>query len=230
MLYRPETTSLLFDLDGTLLDPGDKVALDLQATFERLGTNLSIEEARDALKDWESTAERFGYTREQFWQAFDFSREPWSESLKEGRASLYEDTLPVLDDLVLHGYTRLGLITRSNLEDTVVKIAHFGLDKYFQTIQITPTKKKEFPNKTLSVIEALVELQPPAGSDIIFVGDSEQDDIGTVYSLSEEIPHLKGAYVNRTKTPLKEYPADYEIAKLTELMSILRGEHHGTAS
>ena len=137
MIYKPETTALLFDFDGTLLNSGDKVPLDVQAAFEMLGTQLPLEEA-GASKNWEATAAKYGYSKDQFWHAFKRARESWAESLKKGKAQLYEDAKPALDRLVADGYINLALVTRSVPEETMVKVLELGLGDYFSAIKVTP--------------------------------------------------------------------------------------------
>lgn len=221
-IQNPENTALLLDLDGTLIDSSDKLAYDVQGAFARLGKSIAFEEAK-RLKDWGLAAAEYGFLHAQFWDAFDH-REPWEESLQKGKVRIYDDSIPTLEALTSEGYGKLALVTRSGVPETEAKIDFFDLRKYFRTVQITPPDRRRSPTKVSEALRAVSKFAIPVYNlDVVIVGDSEVDDIGTAWDLKRSLPSVAGVYVNREGTPLKHYKAEYEIQSLAQLLDVLKG-------
>ena len=110
----------IFDMDETLIQSGLKLEKDTVQTFQRLGIEITPDEARG---DWYSTASRYGISKEQFDKEFD-KRKSWEDSLRDNEAPLFSDSYATLDELVRND-VRIGILTRSIKEFTDLKISYF---------------------------------------------------------------------------------------------------------
>ncbi len=178
--------AVIFDMDGTLINSADKLATDVKDALIRLGTNISLEEAKFA-KDWVSLAKSHGYSEQDFWSSFN-KRDTWTESIRKGIATIFSETFQVLDSLQRENY-RLVLVSRSEEKETMEKINGFGFNKYFKKPYLVAPKRlreKRSLTKTFGYLQAIDQeglaaeflaavqtLEQPAR--LYVVGDREED-------------------------------------------------------
>lgn len=225
----PLETALLFDLDGTLLDSKEKLAIEVQRTLQTLGTDISLEEAR-TYESWEDLAARHGHKKDAFWAVFDAVRTPWDTYLKQHRAHLYEEVPHVLEVLSEKGYP-MGIVTRGSVREANAKVCHVGLEHYFPVIEGTSSKREVAPSKIVEASRAFRRLANgrPLGAAYM-IGDNEMDDVGTAYELREQLrPEgvvVESVYVNRNNKPCRKFRPDHELTDLGGLVNILEGDAH----
>jgi len=225
----PLETALLFDLDGTLLDSREKLAVEVQQALRTLGTDISLEEAR-AAEDWKELAVRHGHRLDRFLAAFDTVRTPWETYLQQHKVHLYGDAPGTLEDLSGKGYP-MALVTRSSVPDTQAKVSHAGLERYFSVVEVTSPKRDVAPSKVVEANKAFRRLANgrPLGA-VYMIGDNESDDIGTAHELREQLQPegvvVESVYVNRNNKPCRTFRPDYEIGDLSKLVSVFGGDLH----
>lgn len=196
-----DNLAIVFDLDNTLIDSRAKLKADVIEAMQRLGHYITPAEA--GTRDWYTMAAKYGVSEQDFDASFD-KRKTWEESLQSGEVPIFLDTIPCLEKLAANG-TRLALLSKSIQKYTDVKLEHFGLRDYFETVETVHLRN---PNKREGAISILETLGPSTVKKAWFVGDKPEDvviakDISDKYSLS-----TGGIYVNRNNIPV---PAEVEI-------------------
>ncbi len=162
---------LLFDLDGTLTDPGLGITNSVLYALEKFGV---IPAAREELYPYigppltDSFQRYHGLTQEQAQQALGYYREYFSSrGLYENE--LYPGIEPLLRTLRQAGYT-LIVATSKPEEFTHTILRYFGLDGYFAFVGGN-TLDESRPTKT-AVISYIREQYPDiTGENTLMIGD-----------------------------------------------------------
>lgn len=212
----------IFDLDNTLIDSGSKLRADFVGAMQRLGITMTPEEIRAG--DWYKTAAKYGIPKEVFDKSFD-QRKTWEQSLRDGEAPLFEDTLPCLETLASRGI-RMGLLSKSIPEYTQVKLDYHNLGRYFEQVV---TVHPKIPNK----IEGALEIMNKLGGEIIrawFIGD-KAEDVVIAREVFENKPDYGsdtffdtyGIYLNRNGLPIpQEVERYHKVKSLGEIPLLIR--------
>lgn len=170
--------TILFDLDGTLTDPGIGITNSVWYALEKY--NIAVKE-REELYCFigppliDSFQKYYGFSLEQAREAVDYYRKYFTEKgMFENE--VYEGIETLLGQLKSAGKTLL--VATSKPEVFAKKIlAHFNLDQYFDfiagaTLDETRVKKAEVIEYVLDSC-GIKEL-----SKVVMVGDREHDVIG----------------------------------------------------
>jgi phosphoglycolate phosphatase-like HAD superfamily hydrolase len=207
----------VFDIDGTVLDTMPKMHNDINGAFKRLGYEVTSEQI-DAQRGWYDISTRLGISKEDFDREFD-KRKSWEQSLKDGEAPLFPDTIPCLEYLANEGVT-LAALTMSDPKYTKAKIDYHGLNKYFgDRIAVTPVTAK---NKREEASQLIGKINPSSIRGAYFIGDKGNDvavseDIKDIYSIN-----TSGIYVNRSVKPVPQELTKYHNVKsLAEIPAIM---------
>jgi phosphoglycolate phosphatase-like HAD superfamily hydrolase len=206
--------ALVFDMDETLIDSSQKLAVDTIQAFSRLGHQITPQEARI---DWQKLIKMYGISWEDFDKALD-QRKTWEESLSDGEVNIFPETYRTLDELKQRGI-RLGLLSLSIPRYTQLKLDHFNLGTYFEQVEtVNPSQGRD---KNHGAIEITRRLNPESLRYIGFVGDREGDVIcekavGEAYK--EYGLTTGGIYVNRNGNKLKGYPSITSLEGVLELI------------
>ena len=159
---------ILFDLDGTLTDPGEGITNSVAHALEKF--HIPVPERRELYKFigpplYQSFMEFYGLDREQALLAVDYYREYyrdrgiWENEVYAGIPSL-------LEQLKAAG-KRLVLATSKPEEFALQILEHFELMPYFDLVE-----KADVINYALEALK----LEP--GPSIVMVGDREHDVLG----------------------------------------------------
>jgi len=168
---------LLFDLDGTLIDPGEGITNSVTHALRQMGIEPP---PREALYPFigppliESFEEFYGLSGDQTVRAIAFYREYFREKgIFENE--IYSGIPDLLAELRTRGYTLL--VATSKPEQFAERILHhFGLEGYFSyifgsTMEETRTKKSEV------VAWALEQARIPP-REALMIGDRRHDVVG----------------------------------------------------
>jgi HAD superfamily hydrolase (TIGR01549 family) len=182
--------AVLFDVDFTLSRPGPELGPEgYRRVGERHGLRLDpglYESARlAALADLQRHPELVH--EEELWIAFtedivrgmggdaDGSRACAQEMVREWERhdnfALYEDALPVLEELRRHGL-RIGLVSNGQ-RDLDEFVTHHGLDVDVAVGSMAHGRQKPHP----SIFEAALAALEVGAAEAAMVGDSYEDDI-----------------------------------------------------
>ena len=168
----------LFDLDGTLTDPGEGITRSVQYALDKFG--IRVENRRELFcfigpPLHESFEVYYGFSRPDAMKAVDCYREYYAvKGIFENL--VYDGIEKMLQQLQAAG-VKICLATSKPEVYAKQILEHFGLDGYFTAVagsemDGTRTKKAEV------VERALMLLGNPEVSDCIMIGDREHDVLG----------------------------------------------------
>lgn len=211
--------TLLFDLDGTLTDPGEGITNSIAYALERFGTVTSD---RTSLYKYIGpplidSFERFnGFSHADAVLALGFYREYFTDrGMFENR--VYDGIPEVLGKLCKHGF-RLFVATSKPEPYSVKILEHFGLAQYFEqvvgsTLNETRTRKDE-------VIEYAAAKYGIKSESALMTGDREHDILGAKKNGIDSAGVLCG-YGSREE--LENAGADYIFDDVCMLGEFLMG-------
>lgn len=174
MTFNP--TYILFDLDGTLTDPGVGITNAVAYALERYSITVTD---RTTLYQFigpplvDSFMEYYGFTEAQAQEAVAvyreyFSARGWAEN------AVYEGVEEMLQALRAAGKTLLVATSKPEVFATRI-LEHFGLDAYFQVICGAPMNPPKGYGKADVIREALTRADVTDLTTAVMVGDRHHD-------------------------------------------------------
>ncbi len=210
--------TVLFDLDGTLTDPGIGITNSVWYALKKLGISVS---GREELYKFigpplsDSFARYYGMTAEEAENASTLFREYFHDK------GIFENELidgvpEMLSELRRHGI-RVILATSKPREFAKRILDHFNISKYFDFVcgsEFDGTREKKE-----DVVSYIIETQNIEDtSKCIMVGDREFDIIGGRLNYLKTCGVLFGY---GSKEELAEAGADYIVKNIAELKDLL---------
>ena len=169
---------ILFDLDGTLTDPGEGITNSVAHALEKF--HIPVPERRELYKFigpplYQSFMEFYGLDREQALLAVDYYREYYRDrGIWENE--VYTGIPALLAQLKAAG-KRLVLATSKPEEFALQILEHFELMPYFDLVAGS-TMDSSRVKKADVITYALDALKLEPGPSIVMVGDREHDVLG----------------------------------------------------
>ena len=191
---------ILFDLDGTLTDPGMGITNSVMHALAHFGITVTD---RDQLYRFigpplmDSFMEYYGFTEEQAKEAVKVYREyfadkGWAEN------TAYEGIGDLLSTLVAAGKTLLVATSKPQVFAERI-LTHFGLDKYFTHICGVALQAPRGYSKADVIREALAKADVTDLNTAVMVGDRHHDidgakavgvdSIGVLYGYGDREEH-----------------------------------------
>lgn len=213
--------NILFDLDGTLTDPGTGITNSVAYSLQKFGINI---ECREELYKFigpplsVSFKEFYGFNDEKAKLAVKYYREYFSEKgLFENE--VYPDTADLLSSLKNNGKTVILATSKPEVfAERILK--HFDLLKYFDCI--CGSTLDESRNSKADVISyALEKAGIVSPSECIMIGDRKHDIIGAKSNCIKSIGVLYGY---GSKEELACAGADRIVCTMNELENLLLKE------
>lgn len=207
----------LFDLDGTLTDPGLGITNSVAYALGKYG--ITVEDRRELYPFIgpplrQSFSEFYGFDEEKTKEAVAFYREYFSEKgLFENE--VYEGIPEVLSQLKQAG-KKLLVATSKPEEFTNRILEHFGLAEYFDFV--AGATMDETRNEKADIIAyALEQIADADKSKIVMVGDRKFDILGARENGIDSIGVLYG-YGSRAE--LEEAQATFIVEKPEDLLRL----------
>ena len=208
----------LFDLDGTLTDPGEGITRSVQYALDKFGIHV---EDRKQLFCFigpplhESFEVYYGFSRSDAMKAVDYYREYYA--VKGIFENLVYDGIPEALANLRDSGVRICLATSKPEVFAKQILEHFGLDGYFTAVagsemDGTRTKKAEVVERALGL------LGNPDVGDCVMIGDREHDVLGGAAHGLDTIGVLFG-YGSREE--LEHAGATYIAAKPIDIVNII---------
>jgi 2-haloacid dehalogenase len=228
-------STVLFDLDHTLLDSDASEALAFAATLRLAGVDDPLPHfpVYDSINRglW-AAVERHevtpGHVRvarfEQFIAAIGLEADPLvlADAFAGGLGAygeLYPGTRDVLDAMA--GRVRMGLVTNGLSEVQRRRIERLQLERYFDAVVISAEVGVSKPSAAIFDI-AFEQLGQPSRSQVLMVGDSLSSDIRGGRNAGVATcwynPHGKSA---GTAAGAASRLVDHEIVHITDLLDLL---------
>lgn len=208
---------ILFDLDGTLTDPGIGITNSVMHALKKYG--IEVEDRAELYKFIgpplnESFEKYYGFSHEEAMQAIEYYREYYRVN------GIYENLLyDGVEDLLKTLYENGKIIILATSKPEVFAkeiLRHFGIEKYFSYIAGSNLDGTRVAKA--DVIEyALKEAGVADKSLAVMVGDREHDIIGAKKNGLDSIGVLFG-YGSRTE--LENAGADYISATVTDVKTL----------
>ena len=207
---------ILFDLDGTLTDPGIGITNSVAYALKRW--NIEVEDRKSLYRFigpplQDSFREYYGFSQEDALRAVDVYREYFREK------GLYENEVyPGVEKLlqVLKEQGKTLILATSKPEEFAVRILrHFGLDRYF-TVMAGATMDPSRSKKGDVIAYALRESGVTEVSKAVMIGDREHDIFGAKQNGLDSIGVLFG-YGDREE--LEKAGATYIAATVEDILN-----------
>lgn len=207
---------ILFDLDGTLTDPGIGITNSVAYALKRW--NIEVEDRKSLYRFigpplQDSFREYYGFSQEDALRAVDVYREYFREK------GLYENEVyPGVEKLlqVLKEQGKTLILATSKPEEFAVRILrHFGLDRYF-TVMAGATMDPSRSKKGDVIAYALRESGVTELSKAVMIGDREHDIFGAKQNGLDSIGVLFG-YGDREE--LEKAGATYIAATVEDILN-----------
>ena len=200
--------TVLFDLDGTLLDSFSVHLEVFKTTFANFGIQLSEEDFLSSYSpNWYKTYEALGLRKED-WPSADAL---WLKEVEDKTALLFPGVIESL--LTLNKYYSLGLVTSGSKVRVERDLKATGIHHFFKTVVTgddikTPKPSPEGLQLALSKVESKAD-------ETIYVGDSTAD---------YEMAKAAGVYfigVNSEFESLITNHPDYVVNSIADLPRLL---------
>lgn len=207
---------ILFDLDGTLTDPGIGITNSVAYALKRW--NIEVEDRKSLYRFigpplQDSFREYYGFSQEDALRAVDVYREYFREK------GLYENEVyPGVEKLLqlLKEQGKTLILATSKPEEFAVRILrHFGLDRYF-TVMAGATMDPSRSKKGDVIAYALRESGVTELSKAVMIGDREHDIFGAKQNGLDSIGVLFG-YGDREE--LEKAGATYIAATVEDILN-----------
>ena len=208
---------IIFDLDGTLTDPGPGITNSIIYALKKFG----IDSERSALYKFigpplrESFGIYYGFDQAQAEQAVQYYREYFSEK------GMYENTLyPGIADLLAglkHQDRKLYMATSKPLEYTVRILEHFKIAEFFDFVSGS-NMDGSMSAKSDLIARIFTRLNNDQPADSIMIGDRRYDIEGAKHHKIDSAAVLYG-YGGRAE--LEEAEPTYIIESTEKLATLL---------
>ena len=210
--------TVLFDLDGTLTDPGEGITKSVEYALKKFDiiTQDRCELYKfigPPLKD--SFMKYYGFSEEKAEQAIAYYRE-YFRDIGIFENEVYEGVEDMLRSLHADG-KRLILATSKPEEFAIRILEHFGLKKYFAVAAGASMDSSR--SKKGDVIAYAISLCEDFNKDTaVMIGDREHDIIGAKENGLKSIGVLYG-YGDENE--LKTAGADYIVSSPTDILNLI---------
>lgn len=208
---------ILFDLDGTLTDPGLGITNSVAYALRHYGIEP---ESRESLYPFigpplaDSFIRYYGFTPEKAMEAISVYREYFRDKgLYENE--VYEGVRELLENIKASG-RKIVLATSKPEEFSVRILEHFDLMKYFDVVAGASMDEKR--NKKGDVIAYAMEKGGFTNEDAVMIGDREHDIFGAKENGLDSIGVLYG-YGDREE--LQNAGADYIAETVKDILLYL---------
>ena len=210
---------ILFDLDGTLTDPGEGITNSVAYALEKYG--IEVENKKDLLKFigpplYDSFRMYYGFSEEKSREAIAFYREYYSvKGIYE--CKLYDGIPELLMSLKNAGKTVILATSKPDFFAEKV-LEHYGIIKYFDFVGGASADEKTRGTKEAVIAYIFEEMKIQKRENVVMIGDRHYDVNGAKEFSIDSIGVLFG-FGDREE--LEAAGATYIAADIDEIKKIL---------
>lgn len=208
---------LLFDLDGTLSDPGEGITKSVQYALLKMGISepdLKKLEGFVGPPLQNSFAERYSFSEEEVERAVSYYRERFIEKgMFENK--VYDGIPELLSGLKQEGY-KLAVATSKPSVFAEEILRFFQIDRFFDFVAGSSLDGKG-ASKTEIILSVMNHFQEAHKEEMVMIGDRKHDIIGAV---NTGIRSIGVTYGYGSKEELVEARADVIVTSVQELRDL----------
>lgn len=212
-------TTILFDLDGTLTDPGEGIINSVEYALNKYG--ISVEDKKSLCKFIgpplvDSFSKYYGFDEEKSRKAIEIYREYYkAKGINE--CKLFDGIKELLESLKNNGY-EIALATSKPEVFAHIVLQNYDIHKYFDFISGATIDEKTRYTKEHVIEYALDNIKEKDRTKILMIGDRCFDINGAkAYSLDS----LGVTFGYGTYEELKEAGATYIVSSPKEIENLL---------
>lgn len=208
--------TILFDLDGTLIDTNDIIVRSFQSTFERHFPEIEVSEQQIHSFIGPTLSQTFGdYTKDPFLiqDMIDSYREFYVK-YEIGNFNIYPDVLEVVTDLKKKGYN-LGILTSKFKVAAWPSFTHYGLETIFDSF--TALDDVEHPKPHPNAVQTALR-NFPNHKKAIMIGDNQGDILA---GKNAGIYSAGVAWSFKGKAHLLEVNPDFILEDMNDIYRVL---------
>lgn len=212
-------TTILFDLDGTLTDPGEGIINSVEYALNKYG--ISVEDKKSLCKFIgpplvDSFSKYYGFDEEKSRKAIEIYREYYKvKGINE--CKLFDGIKELLESLKNNGY-EIALATSKPEVFAHIVLQNYDIHKYFDFISGATIDEKTRYTKEHVIEYALDNIKEKDRTKILMIGDRCFDINGAkAYSLDS----LGVTFGYGTYEELKEAGATYIVSSPKEIENLL---------
>lgn len=205
--------TVLFDLDGTILDSNELIMKSFEYTFDQ----YNIEVPREKLKEFNGPPliETFAKYNPGFEEEMVKTYRAHNHKYHEEYVSLFPNVIETIEQLQKH-YIKMGIVTAKMRNAVNLGMVLTGLDKYIHTVVTVDDVKHSKPHPE-SVFKAMEQLKAKAQTTLI-VGDNHHDILA---GKNAGIRTAGVAWSHKGEEYIKSYEPTYILYDMTDLLDLI---------
>lgn len=168
---------ILFDLDGTLTDPGEGITNSVAYSLQKFG--IEVEDKTELYKFIgpplvDSFKEFYGFSDDKAWQGVEYYREYFADKgIFENK--VYNGITKTLETLRMKGY-HLLIATSKPTKYAVMILEKFNLSGYFEFVSGSDMDERN--SSKADIIRYALDMNNIAPEEAVMIGDRKHDIIG----------------------------------------------------
>lgn len=209
--------TIIFDLDGTLIDTNDIIIRSFRATFDRHFPNMEVTDYQIHSFIGPTLEQTFSnYTKDPFviQDMINSYREFYVE-YEIGNFQIYPDVLEVVQDLKDKNYN-LAILTSKFKEAAWPSFTHYKLDELFDVF--ISLDDVEYPKPHQNAVETVLSHFPDY-NDAIMIGDNQGD---VMAGNNAGIYSAGVAWSLKGRDHLMEAQPDFMLENMKDIYRVIR--------
>jgi pyrophosphatase PpaX len=209
-------TTILYDLDGTLIDTNKVIIESFKATFKKHFPNLSLSEDKILTFIGPTLQDTFqSYTDDPFLiQDMIETYRSFYVDFEMGNFEIYPQVLDTIKTLKEQGY-QLGIVTSKFKEAAWPSFTYYSLDQYFDVFVALDDVEKPKPNRNPIDI-ALSRF--PSNDLAIMIGDNQGDILA---GQNAGIYSAGVAWSQKGSAHLMEVNPDFMLGTMSDIFTVI---------
>lgn len=205
--------TILFDLDGTIVNSNELINASFEYTFKKYGMEFTSEEILQF--NGPTLIETFGKISPGNEEAMIRTYREFNLGQHEKYITLFPDVIETIEQLIEKGI-KVGIVTSKMRDAVKLGMEITGIDRYFETI-ITLDDVIESKPHPEAVVKAMIELDGKPESTLM-VGDNYHDILAGQHA---GVKTAGVAWSQKGEEFLNSYKPTYMLQNMKDLLTIV---------